>query len=329
MARVDGRAPRSRARSAASPRRCSPRLGLLVATRDRAARLERLLASLASEWGDVDEAVFVDNGSQDGTADLLARAARDNPRIVVATYAAPGKARALNHGLRLGAAALVGFLDDDVRVLPGWAAAMRAAAASSDAPAFQGRIVPPREIDADPALAAAWRLWGTLPTVVGASPRRPALTGANMAVRRSAFERVGGFDERLGPGAYGLCEDTELAWRLQSELGPPAFAGDASVEHEWDPERLTAAYFNAYHRRLGRSRYAHKRNRLVSSILPNLAKATLLSIATRPLGADRRHLRQRARWIQYREMLRAWAEERGAPPPAQTPAHNPLELRIQ
>jgi GT2 family glycosyltransferase len=41
--------------------------------------------------------------------------------------------------------------------------------------------------------------------------------GANMAFRRDAFARIGFFDERLGAGASGCSEDSEIWYRLLAE----------------------------------------------------------------------------------------------------------------
>ncbi|WP_199312572.1 glycosyltransferase family 2 protein [Microcoleus sp. FACHB-672] len=41
--------------------------------------------------------------------------------------------------------------------------------------------------------------------------------GANMAIRRKAFDLVGNFDERLGAGAAGCSEDSEFWYRLLAE----------------------------------------------------------------------------------------------------------------
>ena len=41
--------------------------------------------------------------------------------------------------------------------------------------------------------------------------------GANMAFRREIFERVGNFEERLGAGASGCSEDSEMWYRILAE----------------------------------------------------------------------------------------------------------------
>lgn len=55
--------------------------------------------------------------------------------------------------------------------------------------------------------------------------------GANMAVRREAFERVGMFDERLGAGAAGCSEDSELWYRLLAEGWECRYEPSAVVFH--------------------------------------------------------------------------------------------------
>ena len=62
--------------------------------------------------------------------------------------------------------------------------------------------------------------------------------GANMAFRRAVFDRVGGFDERLGAGASGCSEDSELWYRLLAGGGSCCFEPRAVVQHhhreDWD-----------------------------------------------------------------------------------------------
>src|SRR4029453_17415253 len=79
--------------------------------------------------------------------------------------------------------------------------------------AFQGDVVGwgwgYRSIDFDSAFFEATKHLGVPVWRVGA--------GANMAFRREAFDRVGLFDERLGAGASGCSEDSEVWYRLLAE----------------------------------------------------------------------------------------------------------------
>ncbi len=67
-----------------------------------------------------------------------------------------------------------------------------------------------------------------------AAARRPDWhigAGANMAIRREAFARVGPFDERLGAGAAGCSGDSELWYRLLAEGWRCAYEPAAAVSH--------------------------------------------------------------------------------------------------
>lgn len=283
-----------------------PSLSVVIATRDRAERLEGVLASLEGERGEILEAVVVDNGSRDRTPAVLAAWGAAWPGALALHHGPPGKSGALNAGLRRTRGELLAFLDDDVRVRPGWARALRGAAAQNDAVAFQGRILPPAEALADAAIRARWRRLGTLPHVdlgEGLAERR-VLTGANMAVRRPELEALGGFDERLGPGAAGLSEDTDLARRLVARGRRILYVGAAAVEHELDLERLSDAYFDAYHRRLGRSRLLQDRKSLLTSVLPNWALAGVQAGLLGLVWRGDSYYRKRGRRIAYGTMLR-------------------------
>ncbi len=190
--------------------------------------LDRCLAALRAELTDADEIVVVDSASADAAA-VAAAAARAGARLVRSDRAGASLAR--NAGWRAAAHDLVGFVDDDVRVRAGWAAGL-VAAFSDDSVAFvTGRVVVPD------AQAAAER-----PVAVSSRTSRerlhPGLAGdlgasANLAVRRSALERVGGFDETLGPGTWACsAEDLDLFDRLFRCGFAGLFEPDALAEHD-------------------------------------------------------------------------------------------------
>lgn len=89
----------------------TPRISVVLATRDRCALLARAIdsvrASLWPHW----ELVVVDDGSADGTADLLHAVADE--RIVVVRTDGIGAAAARNLGLDRATGEWVTFLDDD------------------------------------------------------------------------------------------------------------------------------------------------------------------------------------------------------------------------
>ena len=93
---------------------------VIIPTHNRAATLRRVLAAYeAQEPRELDfEVVVVDDGSTDGTAELLASWRPDRYRLRFAVEPNRGPAAARNRALKLAAGALVLFTGDDVEPAP-------------------------------------------------------------------------------------------------------------------------------------------------------------------------------------------------------------------
>jgi GT2 family glycosyltransferase len=288
--------------------RAGTKMGLtvIVATRDRSILLGGLLASLRTEWDHLDEVVVVVNGTSDGSLELAREQAEQWPRLRILHRTEPGKSRAVNHGVRESQGELLAFIDDDVLVQPGWAAALVAAFARHSEPcALQGRIRMPAAVRADAELmrAIALRRTHVMIDIEGEEHVPRALTGANMALRRSTLERAGLFNESLGPGAAGLCEDTDLAWRLLAMGGSLHYVPGAVVEHHFHAERLSEEYFVEYFTRQGRSRWVLKGRPSSLRVLPEYLLARARESVVSLLGSDDRLSHVRARRLHYKAML--------------------------
>jgi GT2 family glycosyltransferase len=286
---------------------CERGLTVIVPTCNRRDLLDRLLASLEGEWQDLEEVLVVVNATTDDTLALLEHHSALRPKLRFLERKAPGKSGALNHAIGACRGEFLAFVDDDVVVRPGWAAGYLRAFRDTQASALQGRILMPEAVQSDSELMDQVRRMRTHVVVdYGLACRsRHSLTGANMAVRRSTLERVGLFDERLGPGASGLCEDTDLAWRILGAGGSIQYVAQATVEHHFHSVRMTEAYFVEYFHRLGRSRWLMKGCPNALRVLPSY----LISCARQAWSgfygtADRRYL-YRARRLHYTAMLRS------------------------
>ncbi|MCC6847926.1 MAG: glycosyltransferase family 2 protein [Deltaproteobacteria bacterium] len=303
-------------------------LAILVATRNREPHLRRLLASVAALAGFdriAPAVVVVDDGSTDGTAALAQATAAAHPTVRHLALPAGGKSRALNVAIRRTPAERYAFVDDDVVLDPQWLVAIEAYGARHPAfAAAQGAIRIAPAAAAQPSVAAAIERWHTIPrcdygpTVVEA----PSLIGANMLIARRAFARVGLFDERLGPGAAGTSEDTELALRIRAAGERIGYVADAIAYHAVEPDRLTPAYFRALHEARGRSRvlykFAARRSPLAIGlrVLPDAVRAAVaVAVSSLGRGGEPRR-RALARWYHYRAML---AAARGARRPDAAP----------
>lgn len=280
-------------------------LTVIVPTRNRRALLDRLLTSLEGEWQDLEQVVVVVNATSDDTLELLERYSALRPRLHLLELNEGGKSRAINQAIASSDGEYLAFLDDDVAVRPGWAAAYLQAFRISSAAALQGRILLPRKVREDEELMRrVLRLRTHVRVDYGHEPRlRRSLTGANMAVRRSVLEQVGLFDEHLGPGAAGLCEDTDLAWRILDLGGSIEYVPEAAVEHHFHPTRVTEGYFQEYFHKLGCSRWLMKGRPSTLRVLPDYLTAWAREACSVLSGdADRRTL-TRARRLHYTAML--------------------------
>jgi len=202
-------------------------VSVVVACRDRHQLLAGSLPALLSALRPGDELVVVDAAS-DGPQ--VARVATEAGAVVVRSLRA-GASAARNAGWRAARHDLIAFTDDDCRPDAGWTAAV--ADALQDLEAVCGQVLAEGE--------------GHLSVLASAQPRAYRSTddpagfghGANLAVRLSALESVGGWDERLGPGtAWPGGEDKDLVVRLLAAGHRAGYRPEPLVRHvQWRTRR--------------------------------------------------------------------------------------------
>jgi GT2 family glycosyltransferase len=202
-------------------------VSVVLCTRDRPRELARCLASVRSARARPREILVVDNASR---TDETRRLVATTPDVRYVHEGCPGLAIARNTGVRETSGAIVAFTDDDVVVDPDWLSRLVPPFAAADVMAVTGLVLP-GELESEAQRMAEERLWSFnrefRPRVFDARyfarlrgrgvPVWHIGAGANMAIRRDAFARVGLFDERLGAGAAGCSEDSELWYRLLAE----------------------------------------------------------------------------------------------------------------
>jgi glycosyltransferase involved in cell wall biosynthesis len=184
-------------------------LSVVVPTRDRPEMLDACLQALRRSLRSFDELIVADSASTNDAT----RAVAERHRCVYMRCEQRGASRARNAGWRRAKHGVVAFVDDDVRVEPGWAAALvDAFGRSTDASFVTGSVgVPSGE---EPEYPVALMV-DEDPFWIDASSRQDPGHSANIALRRSDLEMVGGFDEALGAGAkFGAAEDKDLIDRL-------------------------------------------------------------------------------------------------------------------
>ncbi len=171
----------------------APAVSVVIPTYDNAPYLAETIASvLAQDHPDV-ETIVVDDGSTDGTQDVLASF---GDRIRSVRQENRGASEARNHGLRLARGEYVVFLDGDDVLLPG---KLRAQTALLEARPELGYAHSGwHRIDANGARLDTVEPWHEVPdlTLEQWLVRKPVFMGA-MLVRRAWVERAGGFDPTL------------------------------------------------------------------------------------------------------------------------------------
>ena len=217
-----------------------------VCTYGEAPHLLRALASLAEQEapdGLALEILCVDNNSAPRTA--LPEPLASRVRVIHEPVA--GLSRARNAAVAHARGDAIAFLDDDAVAQPGWAAALARAFETTGAWCVGGRVLPEWPGEEPLWLDEGLRyLLGLLDLEGDTRPLRgPVLPcGANMAVRRFAFDRVGLFRESLGrkPGSLLSGEEIDLFRRAIRAGGTVAYAPDAVAHHIVPLSRLSPEF---------------------------------------------------------------------------------------
>lgn len=262
------------------------KLSAIIPTYERPAQLRDCLRTLQAQQLDPArfEVVVVDDGS---TADIAALVAEQAGSGAVALRCErlelTGLNAARNHGAAVADGDVLAFLDDDTLVCTGWAEAMLAAFEGHPCAGVGGRVR--LSLDAPEPSWLAPRRYYLSEYDLGEDPHwlagDPVPVGANCAVRREDFARVGGFHrglDRLG-GSLVSNGDTEFFRRLRASGGRLRYEPAAEVRHRITPDRLTIDYFVRRHFAQGVS------DELMRTLEhPQLAPRQRLARLTRDLG---------------------------------------------
>jgi len=213
----------------------TPSLAVAVCTRNRPQRLRASLAALEREAAAGFDLVVVDQSEHpmpDGPVRVISDAGR-------------GLSRARNVALRETRSEWIAFVDDDCTVEEGFGRALLdELSAHPEADWVSGNVGGNTTRSGDVPLVTTFRVdrervrsgrW-TLPGSIG--------YGVFFAVRRDVAERLGGWDERLGPGVpdFPGADDMDFAYRLLRSGGVALLSPRVRSMHEqWrTPEQVVA-----------------------------------------------------------------------------------------
>ncbi len=238
---------------------------VIVATHNRPDSIRRLIASLAPELTTGSREIIV---AENGTPSPMELALEGAPLKHLHEPRA-GKCRIQNRAIAEASGEILVFLDDDLAVAPGYlAAAEDFFDTHREFAAMKGRILAAEDPDKKVGPMAVYL---DLPIADHGEEviEVRGVLGANMAFRESAIKQVGPFDERLGPGACGHEEETEMSHRLRRAGFRIGYAPKALVYHEVDETRATRERFIRISRERGRCRMLHEKHSAADVILKN------------------------------------------------------------
>jgi glycosyltransferase involved in cell wall biosynthesis len=228
---------------------------IVIATYNRAADLRGTLQSLAALQADGPwEVLVVDNNSPDDTRDVVAEAARSFPVPLRYLFEKQqGRSPALNCGIAAAGGEIIVTTDDDVRVPPDWLNQAAAGLERMECDYVGGRVMPiwggPRPAWLPDHGGKQWAVialldYGDAPLEFG---NRVPL-GVNMAFRRTAFERAGGFDPHTGRRAGTLLGQEVREWCIRArKSGVRGFyIPELSLRHIIPANRLNKRYFRRW-----------------------------------------------------------------------------------
>jgi len=249
----------------------SPRLlSIVVLTYNREKLLGDCLGSLLrqDDAGVPIEIVVVDDGSTDGTGNLVRRLQEAHPQIRYCPQAHGGIAAARNRGILNASGDLVAMVADDYLLGPDYASTVvsffrehedarivRFKIVAADDTFLSGAVHAYHEASVRRRLAdggeftgfrGTWRLFRTEETLT----TRHGLEAAGAAAfRREVFDRVGLFDE-----SFDRAEDSDLTARLRAAGIPVHYYPFHLVRHRYE-SRLRSVVRTAY--RSGRFRWRY------------------------------------------------------------------------
>ena len=222
-------------------------IAVAISTRDRAEALRSCLESLAGGRRRPDEIIVADQSEGAETSRVVDELKGRGLDIRYVRARPGGLGAAQNDAVAASTSETVAVLDDDCVADAGWLGAIERALEGDPGLALvAGRVLPlgppsPTTYPVSSRVSAEPREFAgkSVPWHVG--------SGNNFAVRREWFDRIGGCDERLGPGAPlrgGL--DMDLFYRLLRAGGRARYEPSILVLHERTTRQGRLARRSAY-----------------------------------------------------------------------------------
>jgi GT2 family glycosyltransferase len=182
--------------------------------------------------------IVVAQGMTPADDEVLEQLSKRDTRITVVRHDGRGKSNALNLAVARAAGDILAFTDDDCEVEADWLEVIGGCfKREKDVGLVAGDLLPapgvPWRISTCPAARTIEYIYRPSDPPQGGPPGF-YWTGANYAVRREAYERIGPFDPYLGSGShFKAAYDVDYALRAEAALVPVWTTPRAVVRHTY------------------------------------------------------------------------------------------------
>ena len=234
-------------------------LSVIICTYNRSQSLSNTLNSFQSQdlpkniqW----EIIVVDNNSTDDTKKVTEEFIFCSNLIVkYVKEENQGHSYARNRGIKEASGEFVCFTDDDVLVDKSWLNELLKTFNEVPAECVGGKILPqwpdrkPRWLKKELFGFLALLDYGNELIVFREFTKPVLLFGANMAFKKSIFDRIGFFDTNLGRKGTIVFggDDIDIQRRIINEGGKIIYQPKAAIKHVISSERLKKNYFRRLH----------------------------------------------------------------------------------
>lgn len=226
------------------------KISIIVCTYNRALVLRDLLNSLLDQTlsSEQYEIVVVDNASTDNTKQIVENYCIQYPSIRYIYEPHQGLSNARNRGVREASAEVIAFIDDDAIADRHWAEEMYGIFELDPAVGAVGGkinllwlIEKPAWLNTDPGLGFGHFDLGQETKTI-CFPVAPL--GGNCSIRRSIFEKVGGFATNLGRKGNNLLsgEESEFFYRMSLLHSKVMYHPKAIVAHKVMTHRISRTW---------------------------------------------------------------------------------------
>lgn len=210
-----------------------PTVSVILATWRREDSLRLVLGDLARQTGVNAEVVVIDQ-NQPLTADSVFAEFSASPHRLTILPHAPGVVASRNDGAKIATGEVLVFIDDDVRIdAPNYLDTIARNFTDPAIDAICGQELSPPDYrpSAEPQGAFADAFEEACFFYRATTQRREVfhLATCNCAIRRSAWEKMGGLDPVFAGNSYG--DDYDLALRMRAAGMKIVFEPAASVRH--------------------------------------------------------------------------------------------------